>query len=109
MSTEADGHRASPTPYIVGRWVRKHEHYARQSLIQQLLTAQDNAYWLVGARRMGKTSLLRHIEYLTATPDSTWVPLFWDIQGCLTPEDMSAELQITLEDAAERFARRASI
>lgn len=91
-------------PYIVGRWVSKHEHYARQSLINHLLTAQDNAYWLVGTRRMGKTSLLRQIEYLTSTTPGAWLPLFWDLQGCVTTEDLSSELFFNLQDAADRFA-----
>lgn len=91
-------------PYIVGRWVRRHEHYARHSLIQHLLTAQDDAFWLVGTRRMGKTSLLRQIEFLTSRNDSHWVPLFWDMQGCTLPEELSAELRLALHDNAGRFA-----
>ncbi|MEM7125923.1 MAG: AAA family ATPase [Chloroflexota bacterium] len=89
--------------YIVGRWVRGSEHYARQTLIDYFLTAQDHAFWLVGTRRMGKTSLLRQMELITQEPDSEWEPLFWDLQGCTTPEDLSTELHLALEDEAERF------
>src|SRR6188768_3975346 len=52
-------------PYVVGRWVRGDEHYDRQKLIEHLLNAHDTAIWVVGTRRMGKTSLLRQIEHVT--------------------------------------------
>lgn len=91
-------------PYNVGRWVRGANHYGRQRLIDYLLNAPDSALWLVGTRRMGKTSLLRQLELLTSAPESSYVPLFWDLQGCQTPRDLSDELFFTLEDAAGRFA-----
>lgn len=91
--------------YIVGRWVRGADHYARQTLIDYFFTAQDHAFWLVGTRRMGKTSLLRQMELITQSVDSEWEPLFWDLQGCTTPEDLSAELHLALEDEADRFTR----
>src|SRR5690606_20055647 len=91
-------------PYNVGRWVRGKNHYGRQRLIDYLLHAPDSAIWLVGTRRMGKTSLLRQLELLTSAPDSTYVPLFWDLQGCQTARDLSDELFYSLEDVAARFA-----
>ena len=93
-----------PDPYIVGRWVRDADHYGRHTLIEQLLLAQDAAYWLVGTRRIGKTSLLRQIEHLAGQTDNGWVSLFWDLQGCTSPEDLTRELVFTLEDEAERFS-----
>ncbi len=90
-------------PYIVGRWVRGSNHYGRQRLIQYLLEGQDTATWMVGTRRMGKTSVLRQLELLTDRPDSELVPLFWDLQGCGSMEDLSYELSFALEDVAERF------
>jgi hypothetical protein len=93
------------SPYVVGRWVRGDEHYDRHSLIEYLLTAHDTALWVVGTRRMGKTSLLRQLELVTDRPDSIHIPLFWDLQGGLTPADLTRELRIALEDAAERFHR----
>ncbi len=91
-------------PYNVGRWVRGKNHYGRQRLIDYLLHAPDSAIWLVGTRRMGKTSLLRQLELITSVPDSTYVPLFWDLQGCQTARDLSDELFYSLEDVAARFA-----
>jgi len=92
-------------PYIVGRWVSAQHHYGRQRLFAYLLDTPDTAIWVVGARRMGKTSLLRQLEVLTNHPDSELVPLFWDLQGCETSGDLSAELFLALEDVSERFAR----
>lgn len=92
-------------PYIVGRWVSAQHHYGRQRLLAYLLGTPDTAIWVVGARRMGKTSLLRQLEVLTNHPDSELVPLFWDLQGCETSGDLSAELFLALEDVSERFAR----
>ncbi|HHW87984.1 MAG TPA: AAA family ATPase [Chloroflexi bacterium] len=90
-------------PYIVGRWVSAHHHYGRQRLFAYLLDTPDTAIWVVGARRMGKTSLLRQLELLTSQPDSELTPLVWDLQGCETSGDLSAELYLALEDVSERF------
>src|SRR5262245_53830121 len=91
-------------PYIVGRWVRGQSHYGRQRLMDYLLVAGDSATWLVGTRRMGKTSLLRQLEHLTAPDQGEFVPLFWDLQGCQSGRDMSDELFYALEESSARFA-----
>jgi len=91
------------SPYVVGRWVRGKEHYDRQSLIEYLLTAPDTALWVVGTRRMGKTSLLRQLELVADRPESILVPLFWDLQGGTTPDDLTRDLRMAIEDAEERF------
>ena len=92
-------------PYIVGRWVRGHSHYGRQRLIDYLLDVPDSAMWLVGTRRMGKTSILRQLEQLTEQTDSELEPLFWDLQGCETPEDFLDELQSAVADHFHRLER----
>ncbi len=91
-------------PYIVGRWVRGANHYGRQRLFTYLLHTSDNAIWAVGARRIGKTSFLRQLEHLTARPDNSLVPLFWDMQGCESSANLAQELVMSLEDERERFA-----
>lgn len=91
-------------PYIVGRWLRGVDHYGRQKLIEHLLASRDQAIWLVGTRRMGKTSLLRQLEWLLEQePASTYVPLFWDLQACESAEDLAYELFISIEDESARF------
>jgi len=92
-------------PYIVGRWLRGTDHYGRSKLIEHLLTTRDQAIWLVGTRRMGKTSLLRQLEWLIEhNPTSQYVPLFWDLQACENAKDLAYELFISVEDETERFA-----
>ena len=90
-------------PYIVGRWVSARNHYGRSRLFAYLLDTPDTATWIVGARRMGKTSLLRQLETLTSHAGSNLTPLFWDMQGCETSGDLSAELYLALEDVSGRF------
>lgn len=90
-------------PYVVGRWVRGRDHYGRRRPINHLLTVEAPAIWIVGTRRMGKTSLLRQLERETDRLDSDTVPLFWDLQGCESFDDLSYELFLALEDVADRF------
>ena len=90
-------------PYVVGRWVRGLEHYDRQSLIEHLLNDHDTAIWVVGTRRMGKTSLLRQIEHVTEQPESPYVPLFWDLQGHASADQLTEELCWAIETAGDRF------
>jgi hypothetical protein len=90
-------------PYIVGRWVRGVNHYGRQRLIEYLLNIQDDAVWIVGTRRMGKTSLLRQIEFVVGAQNHTYVPLYLDIQGCETSRNLTDELLYAIEDVIDRF------
>lgn len=92
-------------PYVVGRWVRGRNHYGRERLTEHLLQAPDSAIWLLGTRRMGKTSMLKQLEMVTEMPGSHFVPLFWDMQGCEGTRDLSEELYYALMDVADRFAR----
>lgn len=92
-------------PYIVGRWVNDRHHYGRHRLFTYLLDTPDAALWIVGARRIGKTSLLRQLEFLAHREDSGYVPLFWDMQGCENSGDLSTELYMALEDAGRRFGQ----
>jgi hypothetical protein len=84
--------------------VRDRNHYGRQRLFTYLLNSADTAVWVVGARRIGKTSLLRQLEFVTDSAQSNLVPLFWDMQGCANSGDLSFELYMAIEDAAGRFA-----
>jgi hypothetical protein len=53
---------------------------------------------------MGKTSMLKQLELMTATPESHYVPVFWDMQGCESTRELSEELCFALLDVADRFA-----
>ncbi len=90
-------------PYIVGSWLYGDNHYGRQRLLDYLVTVNDPAVWVIGTRRMGKTSLLRQLEWMTDRPESSLVPLFWDIQGCEKADDYSYELFVSVEDRVACF------
>jgi len=91
-------------PYTVGRWLRGADHYGREQLLDYLIHADDPAIWVVGTRRMGKTSLLRQLEWLLTTQhESGFVPLFWDLQGSESKEDFDYELFLAVEDETPRF------
>ena len=86
-------------------WVHRRNHYGRERLIEYLLHSSDTALWLVGTRRMGKTSALRQVEAKAMEPARIiYVPIFWDMQGSESPQDLSNELFDALLDTAERFA-----
>jgi len=89
-------------PYITGAYVTGSNHYGRGHLLDYLLRSQGRAYWVVGTRRIGKTSLLRHLELLAAAGDR-YVPLFWDMQGCASFTCMGGYLGDAVRDHMERF------
>lgn len=90
-------------PYVVGGWVSGGSHYGRRGLISHLLDGPNNALWVVGTRRTGKTSLLRQLEALTVT-HPTYVPLFVDLQGISTRAELNQELYYALEEVGDRFS-----
>ncbi len=91
-------------PYTVGRWLRGPDHYGREQLLEYLINAEDPAIWVVGTRRMGKTSMLRQLEWLlTRQEGASAVPLFWDLQGSETKDDFDYELFLAVEDEMPRF------
>lgn len=89
-------------PYIVGGWVSGALHYGRRGLISHLLEGPNHALWVVGTRRVGKTSLLRQIEALTLTHPQ-YVPLYVDLQGISTRAEFNQELHYALDEVAARF------
>lgn len=91
-------------PYITGGWVSGHEHYGREVLTAHILESSNDAVWLVGNRRAGKTSLLRHLEFLTAD-GADYTPLFLDMQGSASIADLTAELIYAVEEEERRFAK----
>lgn len=49
-------------PYICGGWVTGPHFYGRQKLVQEIVSGQFEALYIMGGRRSGKTSLLRRVE-----------------------------------------------
>lgn len=89
-------------PYVTGPYVTGENHYGRHELIDFLLHGKGRAYWVVGNRRIGKTSLLRELERLALAGDRV-VPLVWDMQGCNSFAALGRYLADAVRDSAARF------
>ncbi len=95
------------TPFVIGQWVRGKKFYGREALIEEILHGNRNWLWLLGTRRIGKTSLLKQIEHLTSSAeDSPYFPLFWDFQGADDPKELHLGFTDSLLDAEERLDQR---
>ncbi len=88
-------------PYVVGQWVRGAHFYGRRALIREILEGPRQSIWVLGNRRIGKTSLLKELERLTLEADGAWLPLFWDLQGIDTAEDLTISLREAILDSEE--------
>jgi hypothetical protein len=65
--------------------------------------------WAVGARRMGKTSLLKELEFrVQQNAHSPFVPLYWDLQGSGDTRGLADGLLGSVEDS-ESFRRATDI
>jgi len=93
-------------PFVVGQWVRGDRFYGRSAQIAEILDGPRNCIWLLGTRRIGKTSLLKQIEFIAETSgDRNYMPIFWDFQGADTPEELHLNFADALLDADERLER----
>ena len=93
----------SPNPYVVGQWVRGERFYGRNSLIDEILNGPRNSLWVLGTRRIGKTSLLKQLEHITSSNGSDYVPIFWDFQGADDPNELKLTFTDALLDAEDRL------
>ena len=92
--------------FVVGQWVRGAKFYGRAALIDEILEGPRNSIWLLGTRRIGKTSVLKQVEYLTADPErSRFLPLFWDFQGAEDLSELHEGFTEALWDSEERLER----
>ena len=91
-------------PFVVGQWVRGNRFYGRAAQIAEILDGPRNWIWLLGTRRLGKTSLLKQLEQITAeAPERGYFPIFWDLQGAEDEDGLNESLTESLFDAEERF------
>ena len=95
-------------PYVVGQWVRGERFYGREAQIAEILGGPRNWIWLLGTRRVGKTSLLKQLEHLTAGGGQGFFPLFWDFQGADDRQGLTLDFHDALLDAEERLDARES-
>jgi hypothetical protein len=92
-------------PYVVGQWVRGERFYGREALIDEILNGPRNSLWVLGTRRIGKTSLLKQLEHLSASDGSEYVPIFWDFQGADDPNELRLTFADALLDAEDRLEK----
>jgi len=91
-------------PFVVGQWVRRENFYGRAAVIDEILRGNRNWLWLLGTRRIGKTSVLKQLEYIALnSPDLGFLPVFWDLQGADRPEELHLDFADALLDAEERL------
>ncbi len=89
-------------PYVVGRWVSGDRFYGRERLVDELLHGFENCFWVIGNRRIGKTSLLKQLEHL-CQDSASYLSLYWDIQGCSSMGDLGEALVEAAEVAGEEL------
>ena len=96
--------RRPAIPYVVGQWVRGDRFYGRTAQIAEILEGNRNCLWLLGTRRIGKTSLLKQIEHIADTSGNRrYFPIFWDFQGAETPQELHLNFADAILDADERL------
>jgi hypothetical protein len=96
-------------PFIAGSWVRGDNFFGRQSLLREILEGDRDAIWVVGARRLGKTSLMKELEYrVHQSAQSPWAPLYWDLEGSADARGLADSLLGSIEDS-EAYRRAAGI
>jgi hypothetical protein len=103
---------SSPTvrnPFIVGSFVRGEDFFGRQALISEILEGERQSIWVLGGRRLGKTSLLREIEHrVQRSRETPFIALYWDLQGSGDSRGLAETLLSSVEDA-ESFRRATDV
>jgi hypothetical protein len=105
---------ATPTsarrnPFIVGSWVRGEDFFGRSALIREVMDGERHSLWVLGGRRLGKTSLLKEIErQVQRSRDTSFVALYWDLQGSGDARGLGETLLSSIEDS-ETFRRATDV
>ena len=90
-------------PYIAGGVIRKDDHfYGREQLVQQLSAPSNNAYFIKGNRRIGKSSLLRCVERRLFQSKESF-PVFIDLSDGKTLADFGEAFCWAANDACARL------
>jgi DNA-binding CsgD family transcriptional regulator len=96
------------SPYVVSNWVEGEQFYGRELLCHSLTTAPDRCLYLMGTRRIGKTSLLKRLADLLS-PNAVYCDLMQAAgqhgdQAVLDEERLVRRLQRELARQAEHSA-----
>src|SRR5262245_1042613 len=96
-------------PFIAGSWVRGDNFFGRTDLLREVLEGERDSQWVVGARRLGKTSFLKELEYrVQQSRDTPFVALYWDLQGSADARGLADGLLGSVEDS-EAFRRATDV
>ena len=96
-------------PFIAGSWVRGEDFFGRGELVREVLEGERHSLWVLGGRRLGKTSLLKELEYrVHKSRETPFVPLYWDLQGSGDARGLSETLLASVEDS-EPFRRATDV
>jgi hypothetical protein len=96
-------------PFIAGSWVRGEDFFGRAGLIREALEGERHSLWVLGGRRLGKTSLLKELEYrVERSRETPFVALYWDLQGSGDARGLAETLLSSVEDS-EAFRRATDV
>jgi hypothetical protein len=96
-------------PFIAGSWVRGENFFGRETPLRDVLDGERDSLWVVGARRLGKTSLLKELEYrVQQSRETPWNALYWDLQGSADGRGLADSLLGSVEDN-ETFRRASDV
>jgi len=96
-------------PFIAGSWVRSENFFGRGEILHEILEGERDSLWVVGARRLGKTSVLKELEYrVQKSAQTPFVPLYWDLQGSGDGRGLADGLLGSVEDS-EAFRRATDV
>jgi hypothetical protein len=96
-------------PFIVGSWVRGEDFFGRGAMIREVLEGERHSLWVLGARRLGKTSLLKELEHrVQRSRETSFVALYWDLQGSRDARGLAETLLSSVEDS-EAFRRATDV
>jgi hypothetical protein len=69
------------SPYIVGQIIKEpHNFYGREDTLQTILNGYGRAYYVIGIRRIGKSSLLHQLHNRFSLTNKK-IPIYLDIQA----------------------------
>jgi hypothetical protein len=96
-------------PFIAGSWVRGEDFFGRADLIREALEGDRHSLWVLGGRRLGKTSLLKELEHrVQRSRETPFVALYWDLQGSGDARGLAETLLSSVEDS-EAFCRATDV
>jgi len=96
-------------PFIAGSWVRGEDFFGRGELVREVLEGERHSLWVLGGRRLGKTSLLKELEHrVQKSRETPFVPLYWDLQGSGDARGLAETLLASVEDS-EPFRRATDV